>query len=365
VSALYDRVFTGRVLSCARWRELGYQSINNQNYDEALRCFQGAKDAQGITLAQAYITEHKGLTNRARGSLGVANLHFKEASDLFLQADSITKAVQCGKEAGDQKGAVKILANNGEYENAAWLAAEVGLFAETSEIYTKLNKHGVALAAYARGKQFKRMFSYLKKYESEIDPCCWKQYVNLCYAGKFGDRDGTIDEFEKRILNLTNSLKEQEMVLSRYGLVNKLFDLRRANKEYMGAYEGGVRSGLLEKSIQLLIDETLLKTPNLDQGAQLYVACKFLQAEHIATNSWPKPGEDWPIHKVLQAAVGRGSAQIDSFVKTWKDINRALKNFVESGTGAEIGKLDDVQIAGYVDILVCSREMLSLCTVRI
>ncbi|RPB01654.1 hypothetical protein L873DRAFT_1675560, partial [Choiromyces venosus 120613-1] len=286
-----------------------------------------------------------------------ANLHFIDASESFLKAGKIMKAVQCRKDGGDQKGAVKILDNNGAYEDAAWLAAENGLFSETSEIYTKLNKHEAALAAYALAKDFEGMFSHLKSFESTIDPCCWKQYLWLCYIGRFEDSDGILSEFEKEVLSRIGSLKEQEMLFSRFNLATKLFDLRHANKKYMEAYEGGISSGLLEKSIQLLSDQALLKTPSLEHGAQLYVACKYLQAEHIATNSWPKPGEDWQIHKVLQAAVGRRSAQIDSFVKMWEDINQALKSFVESGTGVEIGKFDDVQIAGYVDILVCSHEM--------
>ncbi|RPB01674.1 hypothetical protein L873DRAFT_1676108, partial [Choiromyces venosus 120613-1] len=354
VSEMRKRFSRGNTISASESRELGYQMLDVQDYDEALRRFEAAGDLQGIALATAYIAEKTALTNRARKSLKEANLHFIDASESFLKAGRIMKAVQCRKEGGDQKGAVKILANNGAYEDAAWLAAENGLFSETSKIYTKLNKHDVALAAYALGKDFKRMFSYLKKFESTIEPCCWKQYVRLSYVERFGDSDETPDEFEKEVLSRIGSLKEQEMILSSYNLANKLFDLRNANKKYMEAYEGGISSGLLEKSIQLLSDQAMLKNPSSEQGAQLYVACKYLQAEHIATNSWPKPGEDWQIHKVLQAAVGRGRAQIDSFVKMWEGINQALKSFVESGTGVEIGKLDDVQIAGYVDILVRS-----------
>ncbi|RPB01642.1 hypothetical protein L873DRAFT_1764008 [Choiromyces venosus 120613-1] len=339
-------------ISASSWKEMGYRMLDDQGYTDALRCFEEANDPHGILLATAYMNENYGLTKRVRGFSKEANLHFIDASESFLKAGRIKKAAQCRKEGGDQKGAVKILANSGAYEDAAWLAAENGLFSETSEIYTKLHKPEAALAAYALGKDFKRMFSYLKKFEPETEPCCWKQYIRFCYVERFGDSDGIIGEFEKKVLSRIGSLKEQEMILSRYNLANKLFDLRNANKKYMEAYEGGVSSGLLEKSIQLLSDQALLRTLSLEQGARLYVACKYLQAEHIATNSWPKPGEDWQIHKVLQAAVGRGSAQIDSFVKRWKDINQALKSFVESGTGVEIGKLDDVQIAGYVDILV-------------
>ena len=65
---------------------------------------------------------------------------------------------------------IEILAENGAYEDAAWLSADIGSFLETSEIYTKLNKHERALAGYARGKQFKRMFNYLRKFLSQISP---------------------------------------------------------------------------------------------------------------------------------------------------------------------------------------------------
>ena len=65
---------------------------------------------------------------------------------------------------------IGILADNGAYEDAAWLSADIGSFLETSEIYTKLNKHERALAGYARGKQFKRMFNYIRKFYSQISP---------------------------------------------------------------------------------------------------------------------------------------------------------------------------------------------------
>ncbi|RPB01637.1 hypothetical protein L873DRAFT_1596703, partial [Choiromyces venosus 120613-1] len=252
VSEMHKRFSRGNTISASELRELGYQMLDVQDYAEALRRFEAAGDLQGIALATAYITEKIALTNRACGSFREANLHFIDASESFLKAGSIMKAVQCRKEGGDQKGAVKILANNGAYEDAAWLAAENGLFSEISEIYTKLNKYEIALAAYARGKKFKQMVYYIKKYKTKIDPYCWKQYAQLSYISKYGQSEGIRDEFEKVALNQTGSLMEQEMVLSRYGLVNKLFDLRRANGDHMRAYEGGVGSGLLEKSIRLL-----------------------------------------------------------------------------------------------------------------
>ena len=57
-------------------------------------------------MANGHITEQKGLTNRALGALEQANLDFIEASEFFLEARSIAKAVQCRKEGGDPKGAV-------------------------------------------------------------------------------------------------------------------------------------------------------------------------------------------------------------------------------------------------------------------
>ena len=57
-------------------------------------------------MANAYITEQNGLTKRARGSLELANLDFITASEFFLKARGVSKAVQCRKEGGDPKGAV-------------------------------------------------------------------------------------------------------------------------------------------------------------------------------------------------------------------------------------------------------------------
>ena len=66
---------------------------------------------------------------------------------------------------------IEILADNGAYEDAAWFSADIGLFLETSEIYTKLNKHERALTGYARAKQFKKMFSYIRKFTPDL-LCC-------------------------------------------------------------------------------------------------------------------------------------------------------------------------------------------------
>ena len=136
---------------------------------------------------------------------------------------------------------------------------------------------------------------------------------------EFGDT--TLNEFEKRVLNLIGSPVEQEMVLSRFSLKNKLFEMLSTNGKYMEAYQIGIGSGLVTSSIELISENHLLKHLNREQGVQLNMLCKFLQAEHIATNPWPGTKEDGRIHKVLQAAVGRGSSQINSFVKMWEDIN--------------------------------------------
>jgi len=152
------------------------------------------------------------------------------------------------------------------------------------------------------------------------------------------------------------------MVLSRFGLKNKLFEILSTNKKYMEAYQVGIGSGLVRKSIELLSENLLLKNLTREQGVQLSMMCKFLQAEHIATNIWPRTKEDGRIHKVLRAAVGRGSSQINSFVKMWEDLNLALDSSARLGTGVEMEKFPDIQTSGYVDILVRPRKMFMLCS---
>ncbi|PWW77615.1 hypothetical protein C7212DRAFT_362777 [Tuber magnatum] len=322
---------------------LPVEILTEQNIG-ALRCFEEAKYPPGIALANAHINEEIGLTKRTPESLEVANHHFMKASELFLRAGSVAKAVQCRKEGGDLKGAAEILDLNGAYEDAAWLLPELGLFSEAGEVYAKLNKHGRALAGF----------------ESEIEPCCRKQYIHLLYLKEFGTSDTIPGKLEKRALNLIGSTKEQAIVFSRFYLMNKLFDLLSSNGKHMEAYEVGVNSGLLGNSVQLLRDKLWLKNPNLRQGTQLNLVCKFLQAERIAANPWPGTGEGEQIHPVLRTVAGRGSSQIDSFVGMWEDINRELDNFVQcrGKTGVEVGRVDDAQITGYVDILVRSFEML-------
>lgn len=58
---------------------------------------------------------------------------------------------------------IEILIDHGAYEDAARLSADIGLFLEAGEMYTNLNKHEKGLVGYARGKQFKPMFNYLRK----------------------------------------------------------------------------------------------------------------------------------------------------------------------------------------------------------
>ncbi|PWW79107.1 hypothetical protein C7212DRAFT_340031 [Tuber magnatum] len=146
------------------------QNGGSIEYGEALRCFEDAGDPDGITLANAYITEEKGFVDRAHGLSQVANSHFLKASELFLQVGSFAKAVQCQKEGGDSKGAIRILAENGAHEDAAWLGVEVGL---------------------------------------------------------------------SQRLSLAVGNKEQEIALSRFHLMNKLFDFLNTNRRYVEAYEVG------------------------------------------------------------------------------------------------------------------------------
>ncbi|PUU76963.1 hypothetical protein B9Z19DRAFT_988560, partial [Tuber borchii] len=353
VSELHKRLSTGKTISTSELREMGNQMIDDREYSKALRCFEDAEDPHGIALANAYIAEEEGLAKRASGSFELANPNFIKASEFFLKAHSITKAVQCRKEGGDPRGAVKILADNGAYEDAAWLSADVGLFLETSEIYTKLNKHERALTGYARGKQFKQMFNYLKRFESEIEPCCRKQYGLFGYIKEFGESDTTPDEFEQRALNLIGSPEEQEMVLSRFSLMNKLFKLLSTNRKYMEAYKVGIGSGLLRNSLQLLSENRLLKNLKPEEGAQLHTVCEFLQAEQRATNPVPRTRRDERIHEVLRRAVRGGSPQIDSFVKMWvEDISPALDIPAQHRTRVDWRKIGQMRIASYVDLQV-------------
>jgi len=78
---------------------------------------------------------------------------------------------------------IEILADSGAYEDAAWLSADIGLFSETSEMYTKLNKHERALAGYARGKQFKQMFTYLREYIPDLLLCLIPGALWYCVVG--------------------------------------------------------------------------------------------------------------------------------------------------------------------------------------
>lgn len=55
---------------------------------------------------------------------------------------------------------------------------------------------------------------------------------------------------------------------------------------------------------------------------------------------------------MLRAAARRGSPQIKLFVKMWEDINRAFDMSARHRTRVKIGKISDMKIASYVDILV-------------
>ena len=196
------------------------------------------------------------------------------------------------------------------------------------------------------------------RFEAEIEPCCRKQYLLFGYLKEFGESDVTPDESEKRVLNLVGSPEEQEMVFSRFGLMNKLFELLSTQQKYMEAYEVGVNSGLTANSIQLLNKNLLLKCLKPEQEAQLDMVCEFLQAEHIATNPWSSTtrGDRW-IHEVLRGAVGRGSPQIDTFVKMWEGMNRALDISAQRRTQVDIREIGQNRTASYVNLLVCSWEV--------
>jgi len=195
------------------------------------------------------------------------------------------------------------------------------------------------------------------RFEVEIEPFCRKQYVLFGYLKEFGESDATPNEPEKRVLNLFGSLEEQESILSRFGMMKKLFEMLGSGKKYIEAYEVGVSYGLTANSVQLLSENFLLKNLKQEQEAQLGTVCEFLQAGHIATNPWPRTRGDRRIHNVLRGAVGRGSPQINSFVKTWEDINRAFGISERSRTRIDIRNISHMRIASYVEILVCSREM--------
>ena len=168
-----------------------------------------------------------------------------------------------------------------------------------------------------------------------------------------------LDESEKRVLDLFGSIEEQEMVLSRFGLIKKLFELLSTNKKYIEAYEVGVSSGLLTNSIQLLSQNGLLKKLERERGSRLNKVCEFLQAEHIATNPWPRTTRGGRIHEVLREAVRGGSLPIDSFVKMWEDdINPSLDIPTGRRSTVDVRKVSQMQIASYLDLLVCSREAL-------
>jgi len=188
------------------------------------------------------------------------------------------------------------------------------------------------------------------RYEEEIEPCCRKQYILFGYLKEFGVRDVTPDDPERRVLNLFGSPQEQIMVLSRFGFITKLFETLSANRKYMEAYEVGVSFGLCEFHS---VSEKLVKNLKQAPGAQLNTLCKILQAEHIATNPWPRARGDGGIHKVLRAAARGGNPQIKSFIKMWEDINRAFDMSAQHRTRVKIGKISDMQISSYVDILVC------------
>lgn len=78
----------------------------------------------------------------------------------------------------------------------------------------------------------------------------------------------TTNDFEKH-LSVPGSLEKQGVVLLRFGLTNKFFELLTTCQTYMGAYEFRMRFGLTEDSIQLLNENILLKDLKGGQGVQL------------------------------------------------------------------------------------------------
>lgn len=84
-----------------QWIETGDQCMERGIFDQALRCFKNARDPAKIKLASASLSEQMGRECSARRDLSGAQVHFKQASDDFIELGMKERAAACLEARGD------------------------------------------------------------------------------------------------------------------------------------------------------------------------------------------------------------------------------------------------------------------------
>lgn len=142
------------------------------------------------------------------------------------------------------------------------------------------------------------------------------------------------------IIASLGSETEQESVFRGLGIINEVFQLYQTPQRKKEAYTVGVNIGILDDALQLLIDKHLI--PSVPQ-ADLVDIFHYLQAGRLLAQ----------VDHEERITAGLRTPQISVADKLWKNLIKALNDYLQFGTWPDRSSFQDGTMRGFLDLIVC------------
>ncbi|KAK4694355.1 hypothetical protein P7C71_g3221, partial [Lecanoromycetidae sp. Uapishka_2] len=242
----------GRSDDPERWEFRGDQLMRQQNYQDALFCFNRAGSSKKATIAKGRLQEKYGRTCFAEGNLEKFKGHIEAAVSFFLEAGLITEAASNLIRLERFQQAADVWAEYGHHAKAAPLYKRAGLSRKAAESFHEAGNYDEAVAALRQGGYFDEMVSYLGTNHVHISSYCYRSCSTYC---KLLLKQGRIaPQYRKDAIELLGSPKEQEEYFLGYDMIEELTALYATQRRHRDLFELCVRTKRLDQALTVPFD---------------------------------------------------------------------------------------------------------------
>ncbi|KAF8544382.1 hypothetical protein BDD12DRAFT_801307 [Trichophaea hybrida] len=217
-----------------KYSEMGYQLLQRGNFKDAHFCFRKAKDERGQTISKAHLNMEEGRGYRASDNTKKFLELFRQAVQLFRDAEQFGNAAFCLEEMNRLEEAGDIWVGIGRHDKAAPLYMQSQAWRKASSSYDIMEFYGDAAAALRQGELFDELLRYLAENRKRLDSSQTAAYGKLCAILLSQGRIST--HLQELIIDLLGNDSEKEDFFRKCKLTKPLVNMLVEKFEYGKAF---------------------------------------------------------------------------------------------------------------------------------
>ena len=252
-----------------RWQARGEICLQNQQWEDAEKCFRRAGNKKRQKLARARLDEEQGRAFQAQSMTSAANDKFEEALALYSELNMTKDTVAILVRLNRPFEAANLWTKSGRHLLAAPLYQKGGFLKEAANAYEKAHEYELAIAILQDGRYYDEIVQFISKNGKVMKPANLLRCIKRCKI--FLKRGHISPACRRAAISLLGSESEQETFFRDFDMTDDLLECYHKQHKYVDIFQLRIQKQQWDQALLLALHhgDILISAAEIGQSSMV------------------------------------------------------------------------------------------------